>query len=551
MPVRSEGLYWPLLALGTVILITVASLIWSHEHPFGFNWDESVYLDEMQMDVGSFHSHGITGLVKTWLLDDPVRPPAYRIFAFPFALVLGPSPLVLRFVAILFHLMTLSLVYLGVWRVGSRAAAAVSVILLALCPDFIFFGSVFYNEYALYLAIAGMCYCTLRSWNQPVGSVVNCFGLGIFLGIGALAKASFPVLAVCFLGIVVLLGLCKRIAGPSPQFLLNACVVGALVAAPWWLLNFRSGLNYIQYAANFSRDSVGSPGIRSSVHYLLRFLQEGLGLPIGCLCIVLVIAAFIHYFRARSPQAAGSSSWAMICLLLAPLPVVLAPLGTHNQVMYHTSPALVLLAAGFALLAKNEGWLSSPIRLVVVTVVVIAQLALTLIPVVYRQEYPGQRFAWTTLGQWEQWDWNQFRGLLRSHGLKQPSIAFLGVLGPLNPPQIQYPWLTHHEHSPSVTLLWRLENGTPEMPSLIAAADTNDVVFTVPDLTTATSGIENSQDNQYNTGFANQMSNNPQFEAPLHLHMGRFHPVDVWVFIRKNHHDEQALQTAAGQQIGR
>ncbi|HEY1790631.1 MAG TPA: glycosyltransferase family 39 protein [Verrucomicrobiae bacterium] len=525
--------YLPLLALIIVILITVASFVWNHEHPFGFNWDESVYFDEMQIDVGSFHAHGFGGLIKAWLVDDAVRPPAYRVFAFPFALVLGPSPFVLRFVAILFHLLTLALVYLGVCRVGNRAAAAVSVILLALCPDFIFFGTVFYNEYALYLAVAGMSYCIFRSWNQSRGSIVDCLGLGIFLGIGALAKASFPVLAACFLGIIALLGLCRRIIGPSPQFLLNSCVVGAIIAGPWWLLNFRSGLHYIRYAANFSRDSMGSPGIRLSVHYLVRFLQEGLGLPIGCLCIALLVFAFIHYFRARPTQSSDASSWAMICLLLAPLPIILAPLATHNQVMYHTSPALILLAAGFALLAKNVGWLSSPSRVVIITIVVVAQLALTLIPVVSRQEYSGQRFAWTNLGQWEQWDWNQFRVVLRAEGLKQPSVAYLGLVNPLNPPQIQYPWLTHHEQPPSVTLLWRLENGSPEMPSLMAAADSNDVVFTVPELTTATSGIENSQDNRYNTDFAAQMSNNPHFGTHLNLRLGRLHPVDVCVFIRK------------------
>jgi hypothetical protein len=192
------------------------------------------------------------------------------------------------------------------------------------------------------------------------------------------------------------------------------------------------------------------------------------------------------------------------------------------------------LAAGFALLAKNGGWFSSPIRLVILNMVLFAQLALTLTPVVLRQEYLGQRFAWTTLGKWDQWDWNQFRVLLRSQGLKQPSIAYLGLVSPMSPPQIQYPWLSHHESSPSVTLLWRMEDGAPEMSALVAAADTNDVVFTVPELVTAAGSTENSQDNRYNTDFASQMSNNRDFGTPLHLQMGRFHPVDMLIFIRKS-----------------
>lgn len=543
LPSKSGELYWPLLALGVVLLVTLASLIWSYEHPFGFNWDEAVYLDEMQTDVSQFHDHGALKLVKGWMVDDPIRPPAYRVLAFPFAVLLGPTPFVLRSVAILFRVLTLALVYLGICRVGNRAAASVSVILLALCPDFIFFGTVFYNEYALYLAVAGMCYFVFRSWNQPVGSVVNCLGLGIFLGLGALAKASFPALAGSFIGMIAFLGFSKRITGPSPRFLFSACFVGGLLAAPWWLLNFRSGLHYVRYAANFSRNSIGPVGISSWLHYLLRFFQEGLGLPISCLCIALLAVAFIHYFRTRPSRALSPASWAMICLLLAPLPTILAPLATHNQVMYHTSQSLILLAAGFALLAKNEGWLSSPLRLVIIMMVIVAQLALTLAPLVSRQEYPGQRFAWTTLGRWDQWDWNQFRVLLRSQGLKEPSIGYVGLLSPLNPPQIQYPWLSHHEPSPSVTLLWRSEDGALEMPELMAAADTNEVVFTIPGINASTFGAENAQDNQYNSDFASQISNSHIFGTALHLRMGRFHPVDVWVFIRKNSHVKQALRT--------
>lgn len=340
---------------------------------------------------------------------------------------------------------------------------------------------------------------------------------------------------------VAVLSFCRKIAGPSPQFLLNSTVVGALIAGPWWLLNFRSGLGYVRYAANFSRGSAGPAGISSSFHYVLRFLQEGLGLPIGLLCIAVLIAALVNYFRARPSQGAETPWSAMICLLLAPLPTLVLPLATHNQVMYHTSQSLILLAAGFALLAKANGWLSAPIALVVVTMVIVTQLTLTLAPVILRQQYPGQRFAWTALGRWDQWDWNQFRILLRSQGLKDPSIGYLGLVSPLNPPQIEYPWLSHHELPPPVTLLWRQENGTPDVPTLVAAADTNEVVFTVPELTTDTRGTENSQDNQYNTDFANQMSTRHDFATPLHLRMGRFRPVDVWVFIRKHFQSGQVL----------
>ncbi|HTV40867.1 MAG TPA: glycosyltransferase family 39 protein [Candidatus Sulfotelmatobacter sp.] len=536
-PVRSQGLYWPLLALITVLLVTVASLIWSYEHPFGFNWDEAGYINEMQLDVSHFHAHGVLGVAKGWLLDDSLRPPAYRVFAFPFALILGPSPFVLRFVSILFRIFTLALVYLGVRRISNRDTAALSVILLALCPDFLFFSSIFYNEYALYLAAAGTCYFVFRSWNQPAGNLINCLGLGIFLGIGALAKASFPVLAGCFLLLVAILYWRKKITGPSPQFLLNACIIGALIAGPWWLVNFRGGLYHVGHAMNFSRQSMGPAGLSMTIRFLIRFLQEGLGLPIGLVCLALLLTALVNRFYSRPSQVPVGSSWAMLCLLLGALPTLLMPLASHNQVMYHTSQSLVLFAAGFALLANNEGWLSFPIRLLVLNLVIFAQLGLTLAPIVLRQEYPGERYAWTNLGRWEQWDWNQFRLLLNSHGLKRPSIAYLGDVPALNPPQILYPWLSHHEQPPSVKLLWSQGTGDPKVSSLIAAVATNDVVFTVPELKPIPGGDADLLDDTYNAAFASQMSNCPDFQAPLHLRMGRLHPVDLVIYIRKSAQD--------------
>jgi len=153
-----------------------------------------------------------------------------------------------------------------------------------------------------------------------------------------------------------------------------------------------------------------------------------------------------------------------------------------------------------------------------------------------RLEYPGRRFAWTALGRWEQWDWNKLRVLLRAQGLVQPTITFLGGGSTLSPPQIEYPWVSHQERPPEVTWLWRMEDGTPDVPALVATASTNDVVLTMPDLTTANRDGD-QQDNLYNTDFARRMSNSPAFEKPLHLSLGRFHPVDVWIFIRKDHRD--------------
>ena len=373
----SQSLYLPRLAVAVVVFVTIASLLWSHDHPYGFNWDESLYVNQMHTDVSNFHAEGIRGLFKAWLTGDSGRPPAYRILAFPFAALFSPSPFVLRSVSIVFRVFTFWLVYSGMRRIGGRDSAAFAVIFLTLCPDMVFIGSVFYNEYALYLATAGMCCFVFRGWNQAAGSIGNCLGLGISLGIGALAKASFPVLAGCFLLMVAYFGLRKKIIGPSPQFLLNASVIGALIAAPWWLLNFRPALGLARSAMGFFRHAMGPPGIGTSLRYMLRFLHEGIGFPIACWCILLLIVELVSRLNTPPRQASNAASVAGVCLLLAPVPTLLLPLLTSNQLIYHISQSLILFAGGFALLAKSQRWLSSSIQFLVLNVAIFAQLGLT------------------------------------------------------------------------------------------------------------------------------------------------------------------------------
>ncbi len=103
---------------------------------------------------------------------------------------------------------------------------------------------------------------------------------------------------------------------------------------------------------------MGPPGIGTAVRFISRFLQEGIGLPIGCLCISILFVATFRHFRVRSLQPANVPFFATIYLLLVPLPTCVMPLLTHNQVTYHISQSLALFACGFALLAKSGGWLS-------------------------------------------------------------------------------------------------------------------------------------------------------------------------------------------------
>lgn len=353
------------------------------------------------------------------------------------------------------------------------------------------------------------------------------------MGIGALAKASFATLAGFFLLLVVCFRLCKKITGPSPQFIVNACVIGSLIAAPWWLVNFRSAASYAHYALGTVRHGYGPPGVHATALWFQEFVRQGIGLPLACWCMAVLLLAIIGRLASLAPPTSRPSAMSIACALLAPLPLCLLSVSVPDPLIYHVSATLILFAAGFALLAQRQGWMSSPLRFLVLNLIVFVQLAMILKPLAWPEDFPGVRTAWTALARREQWDWNQLRVLLRSKGITNPTIGYLGGVGELNPEGIQYPWLRHDETPPRVNWLWRHDDGPTNLNSIVAAATACDVVLTSADFT-AHAYTDFLADNLYNADFIVRLRNSTQFQPPMHLPMGRQNAVDLLVFIGNN-----------------
>ena len=85
---------------------------------------------------------------------------------------------------------------------------------------------------------------------------------------------------------------------------------------------------------------------------------------------------------------------------------------------------------------------------------------------------------------------------------------------------------------PFVKWLWRYEDGPLDWQKVMDAAGQSDIVITAPHYA---GEVRNNEDldNRHNAEFAEKLSQDPRFQGPVRLEMGRFEPVEMDVFLKK------------------
>src|SRR5258706_1253517 len=255
----SKRVWWVLLAAAVVTTIVVGAVGWSRGDPFGIHWDEAEYLDQAGIDgqrlwAGKILTLGGRILIKSW-----GKPPAYRLLALPVLGVFGFHATAARVVSLACYGLSCGFIYLATRRIAGRAGAAFAVLVFALSPEVVA-GSIFFGTDApLYLAVSAFLYYVFTAWSGVPEQRKNWIGLGLALGLGLLAKASFFLIAFPVLAFWWVAGHYKWIEVPSIRTELKAGEWGGLVAGPWWVLNIRDSIAYAQYARGFVRNSLGSP----------------------------------------------------------------------------------------------------------------------------------------------------------------------------------------------------------------------------------------------------------------------------------------------------
>src|SRR5208337_480453 len=189
--IKSRVNLWPVLAAAGVTIIMVAAVCWSLHHPYGASWDEAEYLNEAQIDAQRLQHGMLLRLGGRILIKSLGRPPAYRVLALPVLGLFGFHTVAVRLVSLACFALSALFVYLAARRVRSSAAGGFAALVFCLSPLVIAASLWFSTEGPLYLATSAMLYYVFRCWTNKSEQWTSWVGLGIAVGLGLLAKASF------------------------------------------------------------------------------------------------------------------------------------------------------------------------------------------------------------------------------------------------------------------------------------------------------------------------------------------------------------------------
>jgi len=541
--VKSQGRFWLLFAAATVIVIMLAAVRWSLDHPYGTSWDEAEYINQVLVDAQRLEHGMLLKLGGRIVIKSYGRPPAYRPLALPFLVLFGLHSAAARLLSLVCFAFSSWFVYLATRRIGSRVAGAFAALIFALSPDVVSASMWFSTEGPLYLATSAMLYFLFVCWTDKSERPGNWIGLGLAVGLGFLSKASFVLIALPVLAFWLIVARWKCLSVPSLAAQRKAGLLALLVAAPWWLLNIKPAIAGAQMARGFVPNSLGPPSLTTWIRWLSTVFQSlvgnGLSIVIGLVVIACLWKAIVRKETVLNPL----QRLALGACACAGLPIVLAQLSGTNHLLRHISPAVIPLAIAVGVLSDQTGWARSRGPVVVSALLFCVQLLMIVALAVFPNKHamnPGLvngRLPWRVMFRRDQWDWTPVQNIGDSCRIEAPKISYLGYGPGLSPPQIQYPWAVQGASTsrttldfPEVTWLWRYDEGPLDWQRVMDSAGQSDIVLTPPH---CTGEMKEDLNNQHNAEFANRLSRDPRFRGPIRLEMGRFEPVEVDVFLKK------------------
>ena len=273
-----------------VALYTVLSL-YQLDLP-GLHYDEAFEaVPALQLLQGqpvvTFRGHGLYLDGQTWpLMTQDYIGAINTYLALPFIAVLGPTPAALRIMSVLVGAVTLWLAYLLASRLtGSRWAGALTVLLLAVQPTFIFWNrqGIFVTAVTAPIGLAA-AWCGLRraqggSWRWTAASA-------FWLGLGLYAKLLFVWLIAGLLGATILLNSTRflpqnrknislKFSGLKNHFYEIIAVIVAFLAGCWPLViyNLQTGGTLLSIAQNAGKSYYGVNNLNVLSNLAERFSQ--------------------------------------------------------------------------------------------------------------------------------------------------------------------------------------------------------------------------------------------------------------------------------------
>jgi hypothetical protein len=436
-------------------------------------------------------------------------------------------------------------------------------LIFCLSPEVIAASAFFGTEAPLYLATSAMLLYLFRSLNDGAEHSRDWIGLGIAVGLGLLSKTSFLLIGPPALLCWLVVARRKKLVVQWLGFWLKAGIVATLIAGPWWLLHAKDAMAYAQFARGTVRNSLGPPSLQTWIKWADSGMQCVLGPALNILIGLVVLLFLAKAVAARRTIITPLQSHGLWICACACIPIVLTQLGGTNHLLRYISPAVIPLAIAMGVLANQTLWSRSTAGVAISSLFIVAQLCMIAYPVVFPNTgladigFVNGTLPWRTFARFDQWDLKPLWELSNACNLDSPKISYLGTSRELDPPAIQFPWVTaampvrlSKIAYPDVTWLWRYEDGTFDLQKVIASAAQSDLVVTIPNYA-GEARVKEDEDNEHNAEFADRLSRDPRFRGPIRIKLGRFEPVELDVFVKDTLVCREGSRALASTSIGK
>ncbi len=325
-----------LVLLGVVMAFSlINNLIWLRIDTRPPRWDEAHYLTMSVEYHRALASGGMPTFVRSLLTVDRTRPPLVPALGAVAFFLLGRSANAALAVNLLAFIFLILAVYgLGAW-LASPWSGLLAAFFVSTYPGVFGLSRVFYLDFINIALVAASLYLIVRTeaFSRRGPSVA----FGAVMGLGLLCRPFFPVFMIGPLGVSAYaawrgrrLSVCTR--GPGrPRLWVNsgqALVACALVAAPWYMINFVPVV-WRSLSAAFGAEAI-SPGPSNpfALHAILSYFIVSANLhttPFGT--VIFLSAAVILWVKRPCPLSEVVtdklrplySCLILLCSILVPL----------------------------------------------------------------------------------------------------------------------------------------------------------------------------------------------------------------------------------------
>ena len=258
-------------------------------------WDQADYLLHSQYLYHALTERGVSAFYASFLRSLTYKAPLISALPVPFYLIFGNSYKTALLVNLAFMIAGSVFLFKLGERLFGKMEGILAVLILYTFPLIFAMSREFLVEYGLMVIVISWFYFLLKSDSFRERRIA--YALGVVLGLGLLMKISFP-LYIFAPTLFILASLFREERKVTVALLKNTAIIvgiAVLIAAPWYIRNFESVLNFAIMSGFSERAKEYGTGNVFSLHTILSYwlilINYGITTYFGFSCFSLRLYA--------------------------------------------------------------------------------------------------------------------------------------------------------------------------------------------------------------------------------------------------------------------